>query len=163
RSKNADPKWILPMICRLGHVTKKDIGQIRIFDRETKFEISKEAESRFREAVKAAGPNMEIPVEASEPPGAAPPRRPGPPRGRPEGGDARPPRRDFGPRSEGGDARPDRGPPRDRPRGDGPPPRGPRTGPPGAGFAGPKGPKKPWDPTAPKGPKGPGKPRKPRD
>ena len=55
RSKNADPKWILPMICRLGHVTKKDIGQIRIFDRETKFEISKAAEERFREAIKAAG------------------------------------------------------------------------------------------------------------
>lgn len=163
RSKNADPKWILPMICRLGHVTKKDIGQIRIFDRETKFEISKEAEGRFREAIKAAGPNMEIPVEASEPPGAAPPRRPGPPRGRPEGGDMRPPRRDFGPRPEGsGDARPDRGPPRDRPRTEGPPFKGPRSGPPGAGFSGPKGPKKPWDPAAPKGPKG-GKPRKPRD
>ncbi|WP_300574996.1 DEAD/DEAH box helicase [Phenylobacterium sp.] len=167
RSKNADPKWILPMICRLGHVTKKDIGQIRIFDRETKFEISKGAEERFREAIKAAGSTAEIPVEASEPPGAAPPRRAGPPRHRDDGDMSRPPRRDFGPRPDSrpdtrGDARPDRGPPRDRPRGDGPPPRGPRSGPPGAGFAGPKGPKKPWDPTAPKGPKG-GKPRKPRD
>ncbi len=167
RSKNADPKWILPMICRLGHVTKKDIGQIRIFDRETKFEISKAAEERFREAIKAAGSTAEIPVEASEPPGAAPPRRPGPPRNRDDGDMSRPPRRDFGPRPDSrpdtrGDTRPDRGPPRG-PRGDGPPPRGPRSGPPGAGFAGPKGPKKPWDPTAPKGPKGPGKPRKPRD
>ncbi len=53
RSKNADPKWILPLICRLGHVTKKDIGQIRIFDNETKFQISEEMSPRFAEAVKA--------------------------------------------------------------------------------------------------------------
>ncbi|HEY0437180.1 MAG TPA: DEAD/DEAH box helicase, partial [Phenylobacterium sp.] len=37
RRNNADPKWLIPLICRLGHVTKKDIGQIRIFDNETKF------------------------------------------------------------------------------------------------------------------------------
>ena len=53
RSKNADPKWILPLICRLGHVTKKDIGQIRIFDNETKFQISEEMSPRFAEAIKA--------------------------------------------------------------------------------------------------------------
>ncbi|MDP1738422.1 MAG: DEAD/DEAH box helicase [Caulobacter sp.] len=53
RSKNADPKWILPLICRLGHVTKKDIGQIRIFDSETKFQISEEMSPRFAEAIKA--------------------------------------------------------------------------------------------------------------
>ncbi|MEO8115519.1 MAG: DEAD/DEAH box helicase, partial [Phenylobacterium sp.] len=54
RQNNADPKWLIPLICRLGHVTKKDIGQIRIFDRETKFEITRDAEPRFREAVKTA-------------------------------------------------------------------------------------------------------------
>ncbi len=53
RSKNADPKWVLPLICRLGHVTKKDIGQIRIFDNETKFQISEEMSPRFAEAIKA--------------------------------------------------------------------------------------------------------------
>ncbi|MDQ2861168.1 MAG: DEAD/DEAH box helicase, partial [Pseudomonadota bacterium] len=46
RASNADPKWLLPMICRRGHVTKKDIGQIRVFDRETKFEIAAEAAGR---------------------------------------------------------------------------------------------------------------------
>jgi len=40
RHDNADPKWLVPLICRLGHVTKRDIGLIKIFDRETKFEIS---------------------------------------------------------------------------------------------------------------------------
>ena len=31
RTNNADPKWLIPLICRVGHVTKKDIGEIRIF------------------------------------------------------------------------------------------------------------------------------------
>ena len=43
RQKNADPKWLLPMICRLGHVTKKDVGAIKIGERETSFEIAVEA------------------------------------------------------------------------------------------------------------------------
>ncbi|WGM30776.1 DEAD/DEAH box helicase [Brevundimonas sp. NIBR11] len=51
RDKNADPKWLLPTLCRLGHVTKGDIGSIKIFDRETKFEITKAAEARFRAAI----------------------------------------------------------------------------------------------------------------
>jgi ATP-dependent RNA helicase DeaD len=38
--KNADPKWLLPMLCRRGKITKQDIGAIRIFERETKFEVS---------------------------------------------------------------------------------------------------------------------------
>ncbi|CAN5354856.1 DEAD/DEAH box helicase [soil metagenome] len=54
RDKNADPKWLLPTICRLGHVTKGDIGSIKIFDRETKFEITKAAEAKFRAAVAAS-------------------------------------------------------------------------------------------------------------
>ena len=54
REKNADPKWLLPLICRLGHVTKRDVGSIRIFDRETKFEITQEAEAKFRAAVAKA-------------------------------------------------------------------------------------------------------------
>jgi len=54
RDKNADPKWLLPTLCRIGHVTKRDIGSIKIFDRETKFEITKEAEARFRAAVAAS-------------------------------------------------------------------------------------------------------------
>jgi ATP-dependent RNA helicase DeaD len=54
REKNADPKWLLPLICRLGHVTKRDVGSIKIFDRETKFEITKDAESKFRAALTQA-------------------------------------------------------------------------------------------------------------
>ncbi|PIB92188.1 DEAD/DEAH box helicase [Caulobacter sp. FWC2] len=51
RRNNADPKWLIPLICRLGHITKKDIGSIRIFDYDTKFEISAEAAVKFGAAV----------------------------------------------------------------------------------------------------------------
>src|SRR6476619_6354128 len=55
RQKNADPRWLLPLICRLGHLTKKDIGAIRIFDRESRFEIAEEAVERFNAALAKAG------------------------------------------------------------------------------------------------------------
>jgi len=87
RQNNADPKWLIPLICRLGHVTKKDIGQIRIFDRETKFEIIAETEARFRQAVKGAAEG-DIRIEpAAAPPAADRPRgpRPGPSKPRSEG------------------------------------------------------------------------------
>jgi ATP-dependent RNA helicase DeaD len=80
RNSNADPKWLVPMICRRGHVIKKDIGSIRIFDRETKFEIARAAADRFLAAVKAA-PDEPIRIE---PAGA-----PGPRKDRPQG---RPPK-----------------------------------------------------------------------
>ncbi len=40
RKHRADPKFLLPMICNAGGVTKRDVGTIRIDDRETRFEIS---------------------------------------------------------------------------------------------------------------------------
>ncbi len=125
RSKNADPKWLVPLICRLGHVTKKDIGVIRIFDHETKFEISGEAQPRFLEAIKSASDAGEIRINPASAPGAAPPSRadrglgprppggPGAPRGpRPGGPRAdgpRPPYKPGGPRSDGP---PRKGPPK---------------------------------------------------
>jgi ATP-dependent RNA helicase DeaD len=105
RQNNADPKWLIPLICRLGHVTKKDIGQIRIFDRETKFEIVAETEGRFRQAVKGAAEG-DIRIEpAAAPPAADRPRGPrpgGPPRSSPH------PAARTGPRPGGP---PGRGPP----------------------------------------------------
>jgi len=47
RDNNADPKWLLPLICRRGHVTKRDIGAIRIFDKDTRFQISSAAAEKF--------------------------------------------------------------------------------------------------------------------
>ncbi len=54
RQDKADPKWLVPLICRLGAVTKRDIGVIRILDSETRFEISPAMAARFTEAVSAA-------------------------------------------------------------------------------------------------------------
>ena len=52
RAKGADPKWLLPMICRAGGLAKADIGAIRVFDQETQFEISAEAAGKFSADVK---------------------------------------------------------------------------------------------------------------
>jgi len=40
RKHRADPKWLLPMICKAGGVTKRDVGSIKIDDTETRFEIA---------------------------------------------------------------------------------------------------------------------------
>jgi ATP-dependent RNA helicase DeaD len=57
RRRNADPKWLLPMICRLGEVTRQDIGAIRVLDNETRFEVAGTAVTRFTDALKQAGEN----------------------------------------------------------------------------------------------------------
>ena len=62
RKNNADPKWLLPLICRHGHVTKAEIGTIRIFDRETKFEIAQASAAKFVAAI-LANNNAEIRIE----------------------------------------------------------------------------------------------------
>ncbi|HEX4365724.1 MAG TPA: DEAD/DEAH box helicase [Rhodopila sp.] len=50
RNNRADPKWILPLLCRLGSVTKRDIGAIRVFDTDTRFEVSRETSAAFAAA-----------------------------------------------------------------------------------------------------------------
>ncbi|MGH6763880.1 MAG: DEAD/DEAH box helicase [Phyllobacterium sp.] len=40
RKHRAEPRWLLPLICKAGHVSKKDVGSIRILDNETRFEIA---------------------------------------------------------------------------------------------------------------------------
>ncbi|NDA45921.1 MAG: DEAD/DEAH box helicase [Alphaproteobacteria bacterium] len=55
RKKNADPKWILPMLCRKGNIQKKDIGAIRIFDSETKFEIDAQIADLFATNMRKPG------------------------------------------------------------------------------------------------------------
>ncbi len=83
RRNNADPRWLLPMLCRRGGVGKGDIGAIRIFDRETKFEVRESAARLFAETVRR-GENADPRIE---PAAEAPPRRQryedGPGRGNP--------------------------------------------------------------------------------
>ncbi len=52
RRMNADPRWLLPLICRRGHVTKTEIGAIRIGPEETMFEIPRALAARFADALK---------------------------------------------------------------------------------------------------------------
>ena len=67
RSRNADPKWLIPLICRLGHITKKEIGSIRIYPDETRFQIANTHVARFRDAV-AASNEKDVTITASEAP-----------------------------------------------------------------------------------------------
>ena len=55
RAKNADPKWLLPMLCRKGDITKQDIGVIRIFDQETQFEVAEAVAARFSANMRRPG------------------------------------------------------------------------------------------------------------
>jgi ATP-dependent RNA helicase DeaD len=71
RNKNAEARWILPMICRRGHLTKREIGAIRIFERETRFQIIGEAVERFEAALAKSDPEhgrIERWVEGDAPP-----------------------------------------------------------------------------------------------
>jgi ATP-dependent RNA helicase DeaD len=83
RKKNAEARWLLPMICRRGGIDKHDIGAIRIMDTSTEFEISRTAAESF--AVKIRRPdkedNIRIEPLANAPPAeAASEQRPHPSR-----------------------------------------------------------------------------------
>jgi len=94
RERNADPKWLLPEICRQGEVTKKDIGAIRVFEMETLFQIDPAAAPKFTILVserKKGGVRISPALDQSgettarpreklahgDVPGDAPPRKPG--------------------------------------------------------------------------------------
>jgi ATP-dependent RNA helicase DeaD len=85
RERNADPKWLLPEICRQGEITKKDIGAIRVYERETRFEVSPDVADSFAAHVAARkkggvrifaapdGPNVDTAPDSAV---AAPPGEP---------------------------------------------------------------------------------------
>jgi ATP-dependent RNA helicase DeaD len=76
RESSADPKWLIPLICRVGHITKRDIGTIRIFPDETLFEIAPGiAERFFNSAKNHAEEGMEITPSSDPGDRRAPPRR----------------------------------------------------------------------------------------
>jgi ATP-dependent RNA helicase DeaD len=70
RNQNADPRWLLPLLCRRGHVSRQEIGAIRIAANETLFEVPQAVASRFLSALKrTAGEEDDgveiIPVEGT--------------------------------------------------------------------------------------------------
>jgi len=50
RNQNADPRWVLPLLCRRGHVSRGEIGAIRIAANETMFEVPGGIAARFLKA-----------------------------------------------------------------------------------------------------------------
>jgi ATP-dependent RNA helicase DeaD len=56
REDNADPRWILPLLCRRGEVTRDEIGKIVVLPKETRFEIARAAEPRFALAARRPDP-----------------------------------------------------------------------------------------------------------
>jgi ATP-dependent RNA helicase DeaD len=65
RDGNADPRWVLPFLCRRGQVARGDIGRIRIQGRETQFEVAPAVAERFAVAVRR--PDAEDPHIRVEP------------------------------------------------------------------------------------------------
>ncbi|MBA3053975.1 MAG: DEAD/DEAH box helicase [Sphingomonadales bacterium] len=125
RRQNADPRWLLPLLCRRGHITRNEIGAIRIAASETFFQVPSAVAAKFSAALqRTSQPGAEdesgITIEQSPeaPRDAAKQRRNGPNVPAPE-------RRE-----------------RLGTRGDGPPRGGPGRGP-GPRGAGPRGEGKP--------------------
>jgi ATP-dependent RNA helicase DeaD len=87
---NAEPGWLLPLICRRGGVTRREVGAIRIGPQGSTFEISAEAAADF--ALAAAERDPRAPHVVIEPADA--PARPESPRDRDER--PRPPRSERG-------------------------------------------------------------------
>ena len=86
RRHNADPRWLLPLLCRRGHITRTEIGAIRIAAGETMFEVPRAAAARFAAAVRRTADNSEgeggiriEPVQGTPREAAKVNRRSGPP------------------------------------------------------------------------------------
>jgi ATP-dependent RNA helicase DeaD len=85
--ENADVRWVLPLICRVAKIPKREVGTIRIGERETLFQVSQAAAGQV--AFAASQPNDdEVRIElAGEGPHPLPERRPfvhGAPAGKPK-------------------------------------------------------------------------------
>ena len=61
RDQKAEARWLLPMLCKAGDITKTEIGAIRIQNDETFVEISEPAVAGF---LRAVGPDMKLENQA---------------------------------------------------------------------------------------------------
>lgn len=55
RKQRAEPRWLLPLICKAGGVTKSAVGSIRILDAETRFEVAPDQGEAFAKAIAKPG------------------------------------------------------------------------------------------------------------
>lgn len=105
RRKNAEARWLLPMICRRGGIDKHDIGAIKISDTTTEFEIAARVADSFAVKIKRQDKEDTIRIEplADAPQRQAPADKP-----------ARKPRHDaWRDKDDGGHSAPRRDEPRD--------------------------------------------------
>ncbi len=51
RNQQAEPRWLIPMICRNGGLTKRDIGQIKLMPDHSVVQLEAEAGTRFLKAL----------------------------------------------------------------------------------------------------------------
>jgi ATP-dependent RNA helicase DeaD len=71
REQRADPKWLLPLLCRRGGVTRAEIGRIVVLARETRFEVARQAAGRFEVEARRPDPRArEVRIEPSSAPSA---------------------------------------------------------------------------------------------
>ncbi len=118
RRQKADPRWLLPLLCRRGHITKGDVGAIRIGDAETMFQLPRAVAARFTDAVRKTAtddPDSDGGVKIEAANGAPPPHTPRAPRPHSSTAGRRGPGGPGAPR-KGGGGRPARAPNRPRPR-----------------------------------------------
>lgn len=52
RRQNAEPRWILPLLCRRGHITRNEIGAIKVGQTETHFQVPRAIADRFADALR---------------------------------------------------------------------------------------------------------------
>jgi ATP-dependent RNA helicase DeaD len=105
RRHNADPRWLLPLLCRRGHITKQDVGAIRIQQDETRFEIPRAAAGKFVASIKrtsADDADGEVRIEQADGPPQGGGGHRGPPRGAGGPGGSGGPRGPRGPNGPGG-------------------------------------------------------------
>lgn len=77
RKHKAEPRWLLPMLCKAGNVTKTAIGSIRIFDTESIFEVAAQKADAFARSIEKNGSGERgVTITAVDGPGE---RRAGPP------------------------------------------------------------------------------------
>ena len=70
RRDNAEPRWVLPMLCRAGNISRTDVGAIRIQETETFVEVLEEKAQAF---LKALGPGRALENGATLKPLSSPP------------------------------------------------------------------------------------------
>ncbi|MCC5970245.1 MAG: DEAD/DEAH box helicase [Pararhodobacter sp.] len=94
----AEPRWLLPMLCRTGDLGKTDIGAIRIFDDHTMVQLHADCEERFFNALGAGG-ELEQGISVTRAEAPDPASRPA---AHPSARDTRSPRPERAPRAHSG-------------------------------------------------------------